>query len=148
MLTQCIRGLKAGLVSDLVSVSTTSSAFYMNYYSDKDIQGKTAKEYCRKSNEGDEKQAFSLEDQHAVNLKLFERYKLTPIGNFYEESKSAKRRGRPLFNQMVDEIEKGNYSVIVCWALNRLSRNAVDGALLIELMDNKKLYAIVTAGKT
>ena len=92
----------------------------MNYYSEKDIFGKKAQEYCRKSNEGDEKQAFSLDDQHAVNIKLFDRYKLTPFKDFYEESKSAKRRGRPLFSQMIEEIDSGKYSIIVCWALNRL----------------------------
>jgi site-specific DNA recombinase len=119
----------------------------MNYYTDKDINNRLGKEYCRRSNDSDEKQVFSLEDQHAINLKLLERFKVTHFGEMYEESISAKRRGRPLFNRMVGDIESGKYSVIVCWALNRLSRNAVDGAMLIELMDNKKLFAIITAGK-
>ena len=119
----------------------------MKYFSEKDIQGRKAIEYCRKSNESDEKQAFSLDDQHEVNKKLFDRYQLIPVSDPYLESKSAKRRGRTIFNQMIKEIEDGKYNVIVCWALNRLSRNAVDGAMLIELLDEGKLFCIVTAGK-
>ena len=115
---------------------------------EKEIRTFKAKEYCRKSNESDEKQTHSLEDQHNTNKRTIERLGLIHYGQVFEEAQSAKRRGRPLFNQMLIEIEDGKYSVIVCYHLNRLSRNAVDGAMLIELLDRKKLVAIVTSGKT
>ena len=118
----------------------------MDFLVNKDIQNKKAVEYCRKSTESEDRQAFSLEDQGNVNKSVAKRYELQ-IKKTYKESMSAKRRGRPMFDEMIAGIEKGKYQVIVCWALNRLARNSVDGALLIELMDNKKLHAIVTPGK-
>lgn len=128
--------------------STTHTAFYINmdFLVNKDIQNKRGIEYCRKSTESDDRQAFSLQDQYNVNLKVAERYGIK-LGEPLEESMSAKRRGRPDFNKMVAGIESGKYEVIVCWALNRLARNSVDGAMLIELMDVKKLHAILTPGK-
>ncbi len=118
----------------------------MDFLVNKDIQNKNGIEYCRKSTESEDRQAFSLEDQHDVNLKVAERYSVK-VKKTLQESMSAKKRGRPQFNEMVAGIEGGKYEVILCWALNRLARNSVDGAMLIELMDNKKLHAIITPGK-
>ena len=112
----------------------------------RELKGKVGIEYCRKSTESEERQAFSLEDQHTVNQKTIKRHGIK-IKKVLRESRSAKKRGRPLFNEMITGIEEGKYEVIVAWALNRLSRNSVDGALLIELMDEGKLFAIVTQGK-
>src|SRR3989344_8304848 len=126
--------------------STTSTAFYMDFLVNKDIQNKNGIEYCRKSTESEDRQAFSLKDQHDVNLKVAERYGVK-VKKSLQESMSAKKRGRPFFNEMVAGVESGKYEVIICWALNRLARNSVDGAMLIELMDNKKLHAILTPGK-
>ena len=118
----------------------------MDFIVNKIIKDKNAVEYCRKSTESEERQAFSLEDQHNVNKKVADSYGVK-IKKVYSESKSAKQRGRPQFNEMLTQIESGKCEVIVCWALNRLARNSVDGALLIELMDLKKLHAILTPGK-
>lgn len=118
----------------------------MDFLVNKIIKDKNAVEYCRKSTESEERQAFSLEDQHNVNKKVADSYGVK-IKKLYSESKSAKLRGRPQFNEMLTQIESGKCEVIVCWALNRLARNSVDGALLIELMDLKKLHAILTPGK-
>jgi DNA invertase Pin-like site-specific DNA recombinase len=118
----------------------------MNFLVNKEIKNNMGFEYCRKSTESEDRQVYSLEDQHSVNLKIAASYEIK-IKKTYTESKSAKIRGRPEFNAMVSAIEKGKNSVIVCWNLNRLARNAVDGAVLIELMDLKKLSAIVTPGK-
>lgn len=126
--------------------STTSTAFYMDFLVNKDIQNRNGIEYCRKSTESEDRQAFSLNDQHDVNLKVAERYGVK-VKKSLQESMSAKKRGRPFFNEMVAGVESGKYEVIICWALNRLARNSVDGAMLIELMDNKKLHAILTPGK-
>lgn len=112
-----------------------------------DLKDRSTVEYCRKSTESEERQAFSLRDQHEANKKVGERVGLK-VKKLYTESMSAKKRGRPLFNEMVEGIENGKYQVILVWALNRLGRNAVDGAMLIELMDEDKLLAIVTSGKT
>jgi site-specific DNA recombinase len=118
----------------------------MDFIVNKDIKGRKTIEYCRKSTESEDRQVFSLDDQHEINKKTAERYDLKVI-KVYKESASAKQRGRPLFNEMVTLIEEEKAEIILTWALNRLARNAVDGALLIELMDQNKLFAIVTPGK-
>jgi DNA invertase Pin-like site-specific DNA recombinase len=116
--------------------------------SDKELNGLLVKEYCRKSNESEDKQVHSIDDQHLANKRSIERIGLIHYGEYFEESRSAKKTGRPLFNQMIEEIKKGKYSVIVCFHLNRLSRNAYDSGVLVDLMDMGKLKAIVTSGRT
>ena len=118
----------------------------MDFIVNKEIKGRKTIEYSRKSTESEDRQVFSLDDQHLINQKNVENYELNLIKS-YKESASAKQRGRPFFNDIVESIENGKAEVILTWALNRLARNAVDGAMLIELMDQKKLFAIVTPGK-
>ncbi len=62
-----------------------------------------------------------------------------------EESKSAKQPGRIGFNtKLIEPIAKGEANAILCWHPDRLSRNAIDTAALINLMDTGKLKAIIT----
>jgi len=70
----------------------------MDFLVNKDIQNKNGIEYCRKSTESEDRQAFSLDDQHDVNNKVAERYGVK-IKKSLQESMSAKKRGRPLFNK-------------------------------------------------
>lgn len=118
----------------------------MDFIVNKDLKHKRTIEYCRKSTDSEDRQVFSLDDQDNLNQKTSERYSLKIVKK-YKESASAKQRGRIFFNEMIGVIEQEKAEVILTWALNRLARNAVDGALLIELMDQKKLFAIVTPGK-
>jgi site-specific DNA recombinase len=43
-----------------------------------------------------------------------------------DESRTAKEPGRPLFNQMLDRIERGEANGILVWDIDRLYRNPVD----------------------
>jgi DNA invertase Pin-like site-specific DNA recombinase len=65
------------------------------------------------------------------------------------ESKSAKvAYKRPLFEVMLKMIESGEINAIIAWHPDRLSRNSIDAARLIEQMDKGKLIEIVTPGQT
>jgi DNA invertase Pin-like site-specific DNA recombinase len=54
-----------------------------------------------------------------------------PVTEILMESKSAKDPGRPVFNQMMQRLYRGEAAGIICWKLDRLARNPVDGGSII-----------------
>jgi len=104
--------------------------------------------YCRKSSEDEDRQVISNQSQEDALEPIAIRDRLTLRDRIREEA-SAKMSGtRPSFNAMVKRIKKGEANAILCWHLNRLSRNAGDAASLIELMDQGKLVEIRTPSQT
>ncbi len=90
--------------------------------------------YARKSTDSEERQILSIEAQIA-ELRLFaEREKLI-IKHEFTESMTAKRPGRPIFNEMITRLEKGEAQGILAWHPDRLARNSVDGGLVVYLLD-------------
>ena len=82
--------------------------------------------YCRKSSEAEDRQILSVESQENELKDLAKKLNLSVI-EVLEESQSAKEPGRPVFNQMLQRIQKGEAQGIICWKLDRLARNPVDG---------------------
>lgn len=104
--------------------------------------------YARKSTESDEKQALSIDSQVKEMLQIAERDGLE-IVDIRRESHSAKASGqRPVFNELIRDINSGRYTGILTWAPDRLSRNAGDLGTLVDLMDEKKLHQIKTYGQS
>lgn len=107
----------------------------------------TITEYClyaRKSSEDDERQAMSIESQikemndMAIKEGLF-------VKEIRKESHSAKMSGqRPVFSQLLEDIRSGIFTGILTWAPDRLSRNAGDLGMLVDLMDQGKVTNIKT----
>jgi DNA invertase Pin-like site-specific DNA recombinase len=94
--------------------------------------------YVRKSTETEERQARSIGDQLAEVRELLKKYRLDVVGSF-EESRSAKTKGRPFFNEMLERIERGEANGIIAWHPDRLARNAYDGGRIIDLIDEGKI---------
>lgn len=104
--------------------------------------------YCRKSSESEDRQVSSIEDQEKILLELAKQRNL-PILREFSESKSAKEPGRPQFNAMMLLIAKrDDIKGILCWKLNRLSRNPKDGGDLQWALQSGKIVEIVTHDKT
>lgn len=108
--------------------------------------------YSRKSTEGEERQVLSLNDQKREIEDVVRKERLTVITDFLGdekgESQSAHKRGRPIFGNVIEQIETGKANGLLVWHPNRIARNAYDGGLIITLMDEDKLLMIKTPGKT
>ncbi|KKS56718.1 MAG: Recombinase [Candidatus Magasanikbacteria bacterium GW2011_GWA2_42_32] len=97
--------------------------------------------YARKSTDVDDKQALSIEAQ-LTELKAFAKKENLFISKIIIEKKTAKVPGRPLFNDMLNRIEKGEAEGILSWHPDRLARNSVDGGRIIYFLDTGKLSAL------
>jgi len=105
--------------------------------------------YARKSTDTEDRQVQSLEDQVKVMQGVAKREGVRLIGEPLRESKSAKRPdARPVFGELLQEIEDGKINGIVCWKLDRLSRNPTDSGRIQQLLQDGKLKHILTAEKS
>lgn len=103
--------------------------------------------YARKSSESEERQVASIESQIDVARDLVTRNHMDEP-TVYTEAKSAKEPGRSVFNDIMQKVHKGRIDTIVCWKLDRLARNPIDGGAVVWAMDKRKLQAIVTPQNT
>jgi len=97
--------------------------------------------YVRKSTDVEDKQVQSIEAQ-LTELRAYAKNEGLSITEVIVEKKTAKIPGRPLFNAMLDRIEKGEVSGIISWHPDRLARNSVDGGRIIYLLDTGRLAAL------
>ena len=101
--------------------------------------------YSRKSTDSEDRQVLSIPAQ------IQESYRLAGINgipeeniDLYSESKSARKPGRAEFNRLIDEIENGSVEIVICWDLDRLARNPIDGGKIIWLLILGKIKQIIT----
>lgn len=86
--------------------------------------------YARKSTTSEDLQVLSIDSQ--INeLKEVAKRRGFEIAEVLKESKSAKAPGRPVFNSLMNRVESGEVTGILCWKLDRLARNPVDGGRII-----------------
>ena len=102
--------------------------------------------YARKSTEQEERQAMSIDSQISELLRMAERFGFK-IDKTYKESMSAKKAGRPIFNEMLDYINTQKDCVVLAWKVDRLTRNISDGARITELLESGNIKEIHTIDK-
>ncbi|MFZ2187281.1 MAG: recombinase family protein [Candidatus Moraniibacteriota bacterium] len=102
--------------------------------------------YLRKSTDSEDRQIQSIEDQRKELERIARLLKLEIKGT-YQESISAKKPGRPQFEKMLSEIKKGKANGILCWKLNRLARNPIDGGEIMWLMQQGIVQSVQTPGR-
>src|SRR3989344_383276 len=94
--------------------------------------------YARKSTEDGERQQLSIPAQ-IEELRTFSHKENLQVVDTLIESKTAKKPGRKIFNEMLERVEAGEADGIISWHADRLARNAVDAGRIIYLLDTKKL---------
>jgi DNA invertase Pin-like site-specific DNA recombinase len=92
--------------------------------------------YARKSTDDEDRQVLSIEAQLKEAREYAQRENLIVVKEIIE-AKTAKKPGRPLFNDMLLQIERGAAEGILAWHPDRLARNSVDGGRIIYLVDQK-----------
>jgi site-specific DNA recombinase len=94
--------------------------------------------YARKSTESEDRQVLSIESQVDEMKEIADKLGLNVIKTF-REAQSASKLGRPKFANMMQEVLDGNIDGILCWKLDRLARNPIDGGQVIWALKEQNL---------
>ena len=121
----------------------------MNMNGKMKVEKKWYLEYARRSSESEDRQMASIPNQLMVLNELAKNKKLSVLGKPFTENKSAKAPDRSVFNEMIGLIKSRNdIKGIICWKLNRLTRNPVDTGTLQWIIQTGAIEEIVTPSKT
>ena len=94
--------------------------------------------YARKSTDTEDKQILSISSQ-LTEVREYARKEQLDIVEVVQEARTAKMPGRPIFDEMIGRIEKGEADGIIAWHPDRLARNSIDGGKIIYLIDTGKI---------
>ncbi len=100
--------------------------------------------YARKSSESEDRQVQSIDDQVNRLKQVASALSLGVIDTITEAKSAKKPNNRPLFTEMLRRLEKGEANGILCWQLNRLSRNPVDSGEIQWLLQQGIIKSIRT----
>jgi site-specific DNA recombinase len=100
----------------------------------------------RSSDEHSHKQLQSIQGQEADLVRLVSDLSLNVVEKL-EESRTAKMPGRPVFERMIDQIKHGKADAILCWHIDRLSRNELDSGTIRWLLRQGVIKEIRTSHK-
>lgn len=104
--------------------------------------------YARKSSESEEKQVQSIEDQLKELDKLVARQGLKVVARFTESKTGKMPYIRPQFRAMMDMVRSGKADSILCWHIDRLSRNPIDSGEVSWLLLDGTMKSILTPART
>lgn len=103
--------------------------------------------YARKSTDTEDKQVQSIDAQKRELLQLAQEQNLNVV-KIFEESRSAKAPGRPIFTDVINRIAKGEADGLLVWKLNRLARNPVDGGTISWMLQQGVIRHVQTYGRS
>lgn len=103
--------------------------------------------YARKSSEREDRQVQSIDDQISY-WKTKAQEEGIEIIKIYTEEKSAKTPYvRKAFQEMCEQISKGNIDGILCWKLDRISRNPIDTGAIQYMLQKGMIKRIITSDR-
>lgn len=85
-----------------------------------------------------EQSVYSLESQVDECKRFIERGGHELIEVYIDDGESAKDLQRPDIQRLMDNLKKHTFDLVVCWKLDRLTRDTVDGLTLIINLFKKK----------
>ncbi len=97
--------------------------------------------YARKSSDREDQQMLSIDAQLSELHALARKHSIR-ITREYIETRTAKDPGRPIFNEMIAAIRRDSTDGILSWHPDRLARNALDGGMVIYLLDTGHLRSL------
>lgn len=100
--------------------------------------------YCRKSSKGKTKQLESIADQEKALKEIIDREHLHVVIPLSEARSAKEPYTRPVFREMLEAIKRGEANAILCWHLNRLSRNELESGELQWLLRTGVIKCIKT----
>ncbi|HEX8237751.1 MAG TPA: recombinase family protein [Abditibacteriaceae bacterium] len=100
----------------------------------------------RSSDENSHKQLQSIQGQESDLVRLVNDLSLNVVEKL-EESRTAKAPGRPVFNYMIGQIKRKKADAILCWHIDRLSRNELDSGTVRWLLRQGVIKEIRTPHK-
>ncbi|MFA6532995.1 MAG: recombinase family protein [Patescibacteria group bacterium] len=103
--------------------------------------------YARKSSESEDRQVQSTEDQVKKLHDLAKDLDLQVIKIFVEAKSAKQPNNRPIFEEMLGKIEQGEADGILCWQINRLSRNPVDSGRINWMLQQGVIKIIRTTDR-
>jgi len=103
--------------------------------------------YARKSTEADDRQILSIDSQ-IQELKFLALRRGIQQPEVLTEAHSAKSPGRPVFGALMKRIQRGEIVGVLCWKMDRLSRNHLDHGLILQALADGKLQAVITPQQT
>lgn len=98
--------------------------------------------YARKSLESEDRQVQSIEDQLSRLHEIASQRSLIVVKTLTEARSAKNPNSRPVFEQLLSGIETGEFQGILCWQINRLSRNPIDSGRLSWLLQRGVLRSI------
>src|SRR5262245_18603649 len=99
--------------------------------------------YARKSSESEDRQVLSIDSQ-IRELRAIAQRERVQIAEILTETRSAKAPGRPVFGELMRRVNRGDIAGILCWKMDRLSRNPLDSGVLLQAQADGKLDRIIT----
>src|SRR3989344_1443166 len=102
--------------------------------------------YCRKSSDREDRQLLSTDAQQRLLTEYAQTHDLE-IVHTYVENQTAYKTGRPMFNNMLERLEKGEANGIIAYHLTRIARNSFDGGRTIYMIDDGIIKEIRTPEK-
>src|SRR5438045_1483728 len=94
--------------------------------------------YARKSTESEDRQVLSIESQIREVRRLAQVHGVS-VSEVMSESRSAKEPGRPIFGELMRRVQRGEVTGVLCWKMDRLSRNPLDSGVLLQAQADGKL---------